>query len=85
MTTSSFCSKGGCVEVAYSEADDELNLPALVVVSTTRNPVRRVLFTPTEWREFLLGVKAGEFDIDRLDRPYATDAAPGTSDASQTI
>ncbi|BCJ54215.1 hypothetical protein Asp14428_56900 [Actinoplanes sp. NBRC 14428] len=47
---------GDCVEVAD-------NLPDVVAVRDSKAPSGPVLrFTPGEWRAFLTGVKAGEFD-----------------------
>lgn len=58
---SSFSGKhGGCVEV-------EMPLEDLIIVRDTKeagNPNRQALrFTRTEWRAFLAGAKAGEFDL----------------------
>lgn len=55
--TSSFCNLGNCVEVG--RAPD-----GTVLVRDTKDAGRRVAlsFTPDEWRAFVLGVKAGEFD-----------------------
>ncbi|MFI7603245.1 DUF397 domain-containing protein [Actinoplanes sp. NPDC049681] len=48
---------GDCVEVAH-------NLPNLVAVRDSKAPDDpALLFTPNEWRAFVAGVKAGEFDI----------------------
>ncbi|WP_214408156.1 DUF397 domain-containing protein [Pseudonocardia lacus] len=48
---------GGCVEVA--------TIPGYIGVRDTklgeRSPV--LAFTPTEWKAFLSGVRAGEFDV----------------------
>jgi hypothetical protein len=53
--TSSFSGGGGCVQVGQSS--DE------VVVRHSRFPQLDSLpFTLDEWRKFVLGVKAGEFD-----------------------
>lgn len=50
-------SNGQCVEVAD-------NLPDVVGVRDSKDPTGAVLaFTPDQWRTFLAGVKAGEFDI----------------------
>jgi Domain of unknown function (DUF397) len=50
-------SGGGCVEVA--------RLPtAAVAVRDSKNPGGHMLVvTPDEWREFVAGVQAGEFDL----------------------
>lgn len=57
------------VQVEVTAADEELGLPELVIVSTTNNPVRRLCFSPQEWREFLHGVQAGEFDFGLTAEP----------------
>ncbi|MFF5208888.1 DUF397 domain-containing protein [Streptosporangium sp. NPDC000396] len=47
---------GQCVEVAD-------NLPGVVAVRDSKNPAGpKLLFAPAEWRFFVEGVKAGEFD-----------------------
>jgi Domain of unknown function (DUF397) len=47
---------GNCVEVAQ--------LPAVVAVRDSRDPDGPTLgFSPEEWREFVAGVKAGEFGL----------------------
>ncbi|UQU61456.1 DUF397 domain-containing protein [Couchioplanes caeruleus] len=47
---------GDCVEVAD-------NLPGVVAVRDSKAPGGPALiFAPGEWRSFLAGVKAGEFD-----------------------
>lgn len=47
---------GGCVEVAIKHG--------AVGVRDAKNPDQKpLLFTQAEWEAFLLGVKAGEFDI----------------------
>ncbi|WP_433243297.1 DUF397 domain-containing protein [Streptosporangium sp. CA-135522] len=47
---------GQCVEVAD-------NLPGVVAVRDSKDPDGpRLLFTPAEWRSFVGGVKAGDFD-----------------------
>ncbi|GGK56834.1 hypothetical protein Ppa06_15000 [Planomonospora parontospora subsp. parontospora] len=48
---------GQCVEVAD-------NLPGVVAVRDSKDPDGpKLLFTPAEWRAFVGGVKAGEFDL----------------------
>jgi hypothetical protein len=48
---------GQCVEVAR-------NLPGIVAVRDSKNPAGPALtFTLDEWRAFLAGTSAGEFDI----------------------
>ncbi|WP_424534511.1 DUF397 domain-containing protein [Sphaerisporangium viridialbum] len=47
---------GQCVEVA-------VNLPGVVAVRDSKHPDGpRLLLTPTDWRSFIGGVKAGHFD-----------------------
>ncbi|MFC5820706.1 DUF397 domain-containing protein [Nonomuraea sp. NPDC050478] len=47
---------GQCVEVAS-------NLPGVVAVRDSKNPDGpKLTFTPAEWKAFLGGVRAGEFD-----------------------
>lgn len=47
---------GNCVEVAR-------NLPGVVAMRDSKDPDGPVLvFTPDEWRAFLSGARAGEFD-----------------------
>jgi hypothetical protein len=47
---------GNCVEVAR-------NLPGVVAVRDSNDPDGPVLlFTPDEWRAFVAGARAGEFD-----------------------
>ncbi|WP_449060374.1 DUF397 domain-containing protein [Planomonospora algeriensis] len=48
---------GQCVEVAD-------NLPGVVAVRDSKDPDGpKLLFTPAEWRAFVGGVRAGEFDL----------------------
>ena len=56
--TSSFCNFGDCVEV-------ELNASGRVVASSSVTG-SEVSFSAAEWEAFIAGVKAGEFDLDRL-------------------
>lgn len=59
--TSTFSNGTGgsnCVEVGL-QTDGQ----AIVVRSSKRRAGASVGFTPGEWRAFLAGVKAGEFDI----------------------
>jgi hypothetical protein len=52
--TSSYCGGGACVEVKLGPDD----------VTVRATGVRLALpFTHAEWREFVAGVKAGEFDV----------------------
>ncbi|MCW2877622.1 MAG: hypothetical protein JWQ95_1722 [Sphaerisporangium sp.] len=47
---------GQCVEVAA-------NLPGVVAVRDSKNPGGpKLIFTPTEWRSFVGGLKAGDLD-----------------------
>ena len=56
--TSSFCNSISCVEVA--------RIGDRFLVRSTQDPDRPPLvFDADEWRVFLLGVKAGEFDLPR--------------------
>lgn len=48
------CATGECVEVAA--------LPDGVALRNSRSPGVALTFTTTEWREFLRGAKAGDFD-----------------------
>lgn len=52
---SSFCESNGCVEVERGEQ--------VVIVRNSTNPDVQVTFTTEEWRIFLQGVKADEFNI----------------------
>ncbi|GAA3218086.1 hypothetical protein GCM10017691_00600 [Pseudonocardia petroleophila] len=54
---SSFCSVGTCVEVAI---DPERGV-RVRDAKLTDGP--ELSFTPDEWAAFLLGVRAGEFDL----------------------
>lgn len=50
-------SGGQCVEMAT-------NLPGMVVVRDSKNPDGpKLVFTPSEWKAFLGGVRTGEFDL----------------------
>lgn len=53
--TSSFCESNGCVEVERGEQ--------VVIVRNSTRPDVQVTFTIDEWRVFLQGVKADEFEI----------------------
>lgn len=54
---SSYCSENGCVEVA--QVGDSY------AVRDRKNPQTAVLvFDRAEWKAFINGVKAGEFDYD---------------------
>ena len=76
--TSSRSSSSNCVEVAALRAGEAVG----VRDSKDRGgPV--LVFAPTQWRAFLAGAKAGEFD--RVDRRPVSDAglAPDSAQASQ--
>jgi hypothetical protein len=49
-----FCSTGECVEVAR-DGD-------AIVIRDSRDPALHLRYTRQEWRAFVLGVKAGDFD-----------------------
>jgi len=53
---STVCANGTCVEVAY--ADGQV---VLLRDSKDHGPVLH--FTASEWRSFIAGVRAGEFDL----------------------
>jgi hypothetical protein len=55
--TSSFCTGGGCVAVGRTPEGDV----ALRDSKEQDGPVLR--FTRDEWRAFLAGARAGEFDL----------------------
>lgn len=55
---SSFCGASSCVEVALLPSGD-------VYVRDSKEPATLPhRFDANEWREFVRGVKAGEFDFD---------------------
>jgi hypothetical protein len=48
---------GQCVEVA-------MNLPGVVGVRDSKDPEGpKLIFTPTEWRTFITGLKSGDFHL----------------------
>lgn len=54
---SSFCLEGGCVSVAHHAGE--------ILVRDSKQPDQAPLrFDADEWRAFVLGVRAGEFDVD---------------------
>jgi hypothetical protein len=56
---SSASANGDCVEVALAKDS--------VFVRDSKQRITDILqFTPSEWRAFLLGVRAGEFDLENL-------------------
>ena len=56
--TSSFCTRGECVEVAAPQGR--------VLVRATNDTATSLSFTDDEWASFVRGVKAGEFDLATL-------------------
>jgi Domain of unknown function (DUF397) len=46
---------GNCLEVAV--------LGESVAIRNSRNPTHHLLVTPAEWRAFVVGIKAGEFEF----------------------
>jgi len=55
---SSYCGTNACVEVTVLETN-----PIWIAVRNNLAPDVKVLFTEDEWKAFIAGVKAGEFDI----------------------
>jgi hypothetical protein len=55
--TASACTLGGCVEVGASTKAH------VVLVRNSTRPDEVASFTADEWRVFVAGVKAGEFDL----------------------
>jgi hypothetical protein len=64
---SSFCSadQPQCVEVEYSDKWNS-GYPILVTDSKSEGDPVALHFNRDEWEAFINGVKAGEFDYDRL-------------------
>jgi len=58
---SSSCQGGACVEVT-SQGDR-------IAIRDSRNPSLILTFSATNWRDFVVGVKDGEFGCDRLTKP----------------
>ena len=54
MTKSTYSGADSCVDVTIGD---------VVWVAHSRNPTVLLEFTHPEWAAFLLGVKAGEFDL----------------------
>ena len=55
--TSSFCTSGGCVEVAVLGGGQ-------IAVRDSKDPSRPAhIYSSAEWRDFVAGVKNGEFDV----------------------
>jgi hypothetical protein len=55
--TSTFCDLNGCVEVAFLNGN--------VAVRDAKDKASPILlFTASEWKAFVGGVRAGEFDLD---------------------
>ena len=48
------CSGGECVEVA--------GIDGSVTIRNSRDPAKTLTFTRAEWLEFVVGVRAGDFD-----------------------
>jgi len=61
---SSFCEDGGCVKVSKDPLTD------LITVSDEDGSEASFFFH--EWDAFIKGVKAGEFDLDKLAEPTGT-------------
>jgi hypothetical protein len=55
IRVSSFCTAGTCVGVGWQDGDVQ-------VVDTKNLDGATLSFTAEEWRAFVAGVKAGEFD-----------------------
>ena len=55
--TSSYCTASSCVEVLIT-AD------SVAVRDTKDRGIPALVYTADEWRQFLSGVKDGEFDLD---------------------
>jgi hypothetical protein len=52
---SSFCASGECVEIAQQNG--------AIMLRNSKDPTSRVLrYTAEEWRSFVRGIMAGEFD-----------------------
>ena len=60
MKSSYSVATGACVDVTF--ADDRIH------VRNTRQPNLVHTFTVEEWEAFLLGVRAGEFDLPEENR-----------------
>jgi hypothetical protein len=56
-TTSSYCNSSACVEVMIT-AD------SVAVRDTKDRGIPALVYTVDEWRQFLSGVKDGEFDLE---------------------
>lgn len=54
-TKSTKCDTANCVEVSVGDRN--------VVVRNSRVKTTYVTFTPEEWKVFIEGAKAGEFDV----------------------
>jgi Domain of unknown function (DUF397) len=75
-TKSSFCETGACLEVgttwtkssksAANGNSAEAARPRVneILVRDSKSPNLALSFTAEEWRAFVEGVKAGEFDLD---------------------
>lgn len=49
------CDTNKCVE--FRDAGEH------VMVRSTTDPTKRVVFTPEEWRDFIAAAKNGEYDV----------------------
>jgi hypothetical protein len=54
-TRSTYCAAGNCVEVAPMDGGDSIG------VRDSKNSDHVLIFTPSEWNDFLDGVQRGEF------------------------
>lgn len=70
---STFSDTANCVDVTPCDEEDAVALAkageaAAVVVRDSKDPdvTAALVFTAGEWDAFIAGVKAGEFDRDRL-------------------
>lgn len=81
MATSSFSDTGNCVDVTAPDPAlgwTKEGVPVAAVVRDTKS-FGELWFTATEWDAFLAGVRAGEFDLARLEvRPRGAHAPPAS-------
>jgi hypothetical protein len=63
MVRSTFCSGGNCVDVSVEKYRVKLR----------DSCDREVIYSHDEWREFLRGVEAGEFNLPKDTDPPAAD------------
>ena len=52
---SSFCILGGCIEIAIKKHG--------ISIRNSNDHKKVIRFSKKEWRDFLKGVKGGEFDV----------------------